>query len=133
MVTFVKCCVISAFPTFPAILGYRPGPNKCSLFTSMIYRPKIKCKEEGWYFNKNKKMQTDGNRKFFFSCFISEIPNFSCMGFLGKCSMSCRRIFLILNNTSWKQYLLVLTNLEWYKESGRLHEMSFKKDFIFQK
>ena len=39
-------------------------------------------------------MQTFGNRKkyIFFSCFISEIPNFSYMRFFRKCSMFRRSI-----------------------------------------
>ena len=33
----------------------KPEKGSCSLFTSKIYQPKIKCKDGGSYFHKNKK------------------------------------------------------------------------------
>ena len=42
--------------------------KKCSLFTSQIYQPKIKCKDEGSYFYKNQKYRRmEKEKKIFFS------------------------------------------------------------------
>ena len=52
--------------------------NICSLFTSQIYQLKMKCKDRGSYFYKNKKHRPlHIEKKIFFSYFISEIPNFN--------------------------------------------------------
>ena len=49
----------------------------------------MKCKDGGSYFWKNKKYRRLEKEKknVFFGYFISEIPNFSYMGFFRKCSM----------------------------------------------
>ena len=47
---------------------------------------------QGFIFLQKSKIQTVGKRKKNFSYFISEIPNFSNMGFFLKCSMFCRSI-----------------------------------------
>ena len=67
--------------------------NICSLFTSEIYQPKIKCKDGGSYFYKNQKYRSlEIEKKIFFSYFVSEIPNLSYMCFFRKCSMFRRSI-----------------------------------------
>ena len=51
--------------------------NICSLFTSSISQPKIKCKDGGSYFYKNQKYRLlEMEKNIFFSYFSSEIPNF---------------------------------------------------------
>ena len=51
----------------------------------MIYQPKIKCKDGGSCFYKNKNYRPmEIEKKIFFSQFISENPNFSYMRFFQK-------------------------------------------------
>ena len=48
---------------------------------------KIKCKDGGSYIYKIEKYRRlEKEKKILFRYFISEIPNFSCMGFFRKCS-----------------------------------------------
>ena len=47
-----------------------------SLFTSQVLQPKMKCKDGGLYFYKNKKCRHLEIEKKNFSYFITEIPNF---------------------------------------------------------
>ena len=59
------------------------------------FSTKNKIKRRGLMFLQKSKIQTVGNRKknyFFFSYFISEIPNFSYVRFFRKCSMFRRSI-----------------------------------------
>ena len=56
-----------------------------------------KWKDGSSYFYKNQKYRRLGKEKKKFSYFISEIPNFSYMGFFRKCSMFRQIIPLTLN------------------------------------
>ena len=65
----------------------------CSLCTSKIYQPKIKCEDGVSYFYKNHKYRRRKKEKNkSFSYFNSEIPNFSYIGFFRKCSTFCQSI-----------------------------------------
>ena len=58
-----------------------------------IYQPKIRCKDGGSYFYKNKKYRRSKKEKnVFVSYFISGIPKFFYMGFFRKYSMFRRSI-----------------------------------------
>ena len=59
----------------------------------IVYQPKIKCKDGGSHFYKNKKYRRlKKDKNVFFSYFISVIPHFSYMDFFRKCSMFRRNI-----------------------------------------
>ena len=63
----------------------------------IINLSKIKCKDGGSYFYKNKKYRRlEKEKNVFFSYFISGIPKFSYMGFFRKYSMFRRSIPLTL-------------------------------------
>ena len=82
-------------------LASNNSQNLYSLFTSQIYQLKIKCKDGGSYFYKNKKYRRlQIEKKLLFSYFILEIPNFSHMGFFREWSMFRWSIPLI-NDSSW--------------------------------
>ena len=60
-------------------------------------QPKVKCKDGGSYFYKNKKYRRlEKEKNVSFSYFISGIPNFSHMGFFRECLMFRRSIPLRL-------------------------------------
>ena len=72
---------------------------------------KIKCKDRGSYFYKNKKNR---RKQFFFSYFISEIPNISYVRFIRIClSQSFLFYFRISENEiPWIKLWMLIWNFE---------------------
>ena len=72
---------------------------------------KIKCKDRGSYFYKNKKNR---RKQFFFRYFISEIPNISYVRFIRKClSQSFLFYFRISENEiPWIKLWMLIWNFE---------------------
>ena len=68
-----------------------------------IYQPKIKCKDGGSYFYKNRKWRQLGKEKnVFFSYFISKIPNFSSeysfTSFFLQCGLHALLSLFVMHN-----------------------------------
>ena len=74
-------------------------------------------------------MQTVANRKKFFSFYISEIPNFSCVFFFRKCSMFRRSIPLRIEYFSGPRDPQKMHSLKLIVVSGSIKKL-FQLDYV---